>query len=173
MRRWHFIPALTLLFSILLTANGVPREITAVVWIFTAVDCPVANGYAPELNRLRNDYEGLCIEFTLVYTEPSLSQSAIGAHLKDYSLYFSYNHDGDHTFVKKAGVTTTPEVAVFDADDQLVYRGKIDNRYSEFGDRRNTATETYLRDVLERVLSGEDIDFHETEPIGCFIEPLP
>jgi len=102
-----------------------------------------------------------------------LSESAITSHLRDYALDFDYHHDTNHSYVKKSGVTTTPEVAVFDTNDQLVYRGKIDDRYSEFGDRRNAPTETCLRDVLARLLAGEAVEFHETEPIGCFIEALP
>ncbi|MEM7603059.1 MAG: redoxin family protein [Verrucomicrobiota bacterium] len=145
----------------------------AEVFIFVATDCPIANGYAPELARIHQDYAELGICFTLVYPEPSLEENEIKAHLKDYSLPHGFVHDRLHKIVQKAGATVTPEVAVFNAGGILVYRGKIDNRYSEYGDRRNSATETYLRDVLKLLSSGKAVEFHETEPIGCFIEAIP
>lgn len=151
------------------TGHSTPR---GKVWIFVAVDCPIANGYAPELNRLQQDFESRGIDFTLVYPEPSLHESSIISHLKEYSLDFDYHHDRTHRLVTKSGVIVTPEAAVFDSNDQLIYRGKIDDRYSEFGDRRSIATKTYLRDVLEQLLAGEEIGFHETESIGCYIEAL-
>jgi len=144
----------------------------AEVWIFTAVDCPIANGYAPEMTRLRDDYDAKQVKFVLVYSEPSVTAEEIRAHRSDYALTLPAVHDPLHRRVRKAGATTTPEVAVFNRDDQLVYRGRIDDRYTEFGDRRSQPTETYLRDVLDRLVSGEEIEFHSTEPIGCFIEAL-
>lgn len=162
---------LSLVFLVPSLSSAEEKE-KASVWIFVAVDCPIANGYAPEMIRLQDDFESRGVAFTLIYPEPGLSESAISSHLKDYALDLDYHHDRDHSYVKKSGVTTTPEVAVFDANDQLVYRGKIDNRYTEFGDRRNTATETYLRDVLSDLLAGNPVEFRETEAIGCFIEAL-
>ncbi|MEM6916168.1 MAG: hypothetical protein AAF491_06330 [Verrucomicrobiota bacterium] len=144
----------------------------AIAWIFTAVDCPIANGYSPELNRIYDEFSSAGIHFTLVYPEPSLTETQIKAHLAEYDLKFDYFHDRTHQRVSSSGASVTPEVAVYSRSGQLVYRGRIDNRYTEYGDRRNSATETYLRDVLGLLLSGAEVEFSETEPIGCFIETL-
>ncbi|MEM1441404.1 MAG: redoxin family protein [Verrucomicrobiota bacterium] len=164
-----------LAFAVLLvlSSEGLPNDKPlANVWIFTAIDCPIANGYSPELNRIRKEFSSKAIDFTLVYPEPTLTVSQIEAHLSEYELSFDFHHDKNHERVAASGVTVTPEVAVFAETGQLVYRGRIDNRYSEYGDRKNTATETYLRDVLQKLLSGTEVEFSETEPIGCFIEAL-
>ena len=163
---------ITFLFFSFAAGGKTEEADTISVWIFTAIDCPIANGYAPELTRIQHDYESRGVEFLIVYPEPTLSKSEIEAHLAEYQLQFSYQHDSNHTLVSRSGATVTPEVVVFAPKDHLVYRGKIDNRYSEYGDRRNSATETYLRDVLDRLLSGSTVEFHETEAIGCFIEAL-
>ncbi|MDF1824237.1 MAG: hypothetical protein P1U68_06325 [Verrucomicrobiales bacterium] len=144
----------------------------ATVWIFVAVDCPIANGCAPEINSIYDDFHKRGIAFHLVYPEPSLTTEEITAHLEDYGFNMGFKHDIDHDYVKKAGVTITPEVAVFGGDGTLLYRGRINNRYSDYGDRRKAATEHYLRDCLGQLLTGEPVTFHENDAIGCYIEAL-
>lgn len=163
------IASLILVFS----SEALPEERKGTVWIFTAVDCPIANGYAPELNRLREEFAVQGIQFYLVYPEPTLSESEIETHLSDYSLKFDFHHDKNHERVSASGASVTPEAVVYDSNRTIVYRGLIDNRYSEYGDRRNSATETYLRDVLGKLIAGERVKFSETKPIGCFIETQP
>lgn len=140
--------------------------------IFVAVDCPIANSYAPELNRLHEIYGGKKVEFLLVYPDPALSEDEVKKHLAEYALTLRATIDSDHALVKKTGVTTTPEVAVFDASDTVVYRGRIDNLYADYGERRRIVTEPYLRDALDAILRGEKPAPATTEAIGCLIEAI-
>ena len=75
--------------------------------------------------------------------------------------------------MKTAGASITPEVAVFDSEDKLLYRGRIDNLFNAYGDKRRAATENYLRNILKDILEGKELSFTQTVPIGCFIEPIP
>lgn len=163
----RFFTILLAFFSVTLSADEV-----AEVLIFVSPDCPIANSYAPEFGRLKKEYTSKEIAFQLVYPEASLTQEEVEKHLEEYTIDLEHSIDREHTLVEKAGATTTPEAAVFDKNGELVYRGRIDNLYSDFGDRRRTATKHYLRDVLDSLAAGKEIDFSETEPIGCLIEPL-
>jgi thiol-disulfide isomerase/thioredoxin len=163
-----FWPALVLAFTCL-TAGAEP---VAKVMIFVATDCPIANSYAPELNRLHVDYGGKMVEFLLVYPDPDLTEDDVKKHLAEYALTLRATIDRDHALVKKTGVTTTPEVAVFDTSDAVVYRGRIDNLYADYGERRRTVTEPYLRDALDAILRGEKPAPATTEAIGCLIERI-
>ncbi|NLT72003.1 MAG: redoxin family protein [Verrucomicrobiaceae bacterium] len=165
--------ALLLAFPLLCPSLAQGAEPLAKVMVFVAVDCPIANRYAPELNRLREDYVGKKIEFLLVYPEPSLTENEVNQHLADHALTLPFMIDRRHRLVKQAGVTTTPEVAVFGASDEILYRGKIDNLFSDYGERRRRATETYLRDALDAILRGDKPAISTTDPIGCLIEELP
>ena len=149
-----------------------PEKI-AKVQVFTSPDCPIANSYAPELKRLSDSFEAKGISFHLVYPEVTLSDEEVEQHLEEYGLEIEASIDRSHTLVQIAGATTTPEAVVFDAKGELVYRGRIDNLYSDYGDRKRQASEHYLRDVLDALVAGKEITFTETEPIGCLIEPLP
>jgi len=162
---------LTLL--LIFTSLASSAEPLAKVMIFVATDCPIANSYAPELNRLHEDYGGKKIEFLLVYPDTDLTEDEVKNHLEEYGLTLRTTIDRDHGLVKKAGVTTTPEVAVFDTSDAVVYRGRIDNLYADYGERRRTVTDPYLRDALDAILRGEKPNPATTAAIGCLIEVIP
>lgn len=144
----------------------------AEVWFFIATDCPVANHYAPEISRIFSEYETQGIAFSLIYPNTDLTLEEVATHRREYALKIEGRIDKDHALVKKAGVTTTPEVAVFNKDGKLIYRGMIDDLYTEFGDRRRVASQRYLRSILALCLEQEAVAFSETKPVGCLIESL-
>jgi hypothetical protein len=145
----------------------------ASVDLFVAPDCPIANGYAPEIERLHLAYREKGVAFRLVFPDRDLTEDEVRRHLADYGITAPFAIDRDHALVKRAAATTTPEAVVFDGEGVIVYRGRIDNRYSDLGDRRATVTETYLRDALESVLSGNLPVIAKTPPLGCLIETGP
>lgn len=163
---------LFLLLSLVLVPFARAEEpIVATVEFFISTDCPVANSYAPEIRRIQEEYQSIRITCRLIYPDATLTAREIETHLAEYyALTMPYVIDADHTLVKRAGATTTPEVAVFDGKGELIYRGCIDNRYSRPGDRRREATERWLRDALDALLRGEKPAITRTEAIGCFIE---
>jgi len=163
------------LFALLLTAFCLPVASSdgISVDLFVATDCPIANACAPEIERIHLAYREKGVSFRLVFPDPDLSEDAVERHLAAYGLTVPYTIDRDHALVKRAGATTTPEAAVFDPGGSMIYRGRIDNRYSDLGDRRGTVTEFYLRDALDAVLSGKTPAVPRTQAVGCLIETLP
>lgn len=157
------------------TEQGVVSDSTllARLWIFTSVDCPIANSYSPEINRLYDDYHHRGVEILLVYPDPALSEQDVKTHRADYQLQPPALLDPQHHKVRRTGASITPEAVLLTASGELVYRGKIDNRYAGIGKRRAAATEHYVRDLLDQILAGQHPAYQETEAIGCRIEPLP
>jgi hypothetical protein len=147
-----------------------PAAPLATVDLFVATDCPIANGYAPEIERLHDAYLAKGISFRLVFPDRDLTEETVRRHLADYGLTVPFVIDRDHAFVKRASATTTPEAVVFDPKGVILYQGRIDNRYSDLGDRRGTVTELYLRDALDAILAGKRPAVAKTEAIGCLIE---
>lgn len=161
------------LSSALLTAETQPSgTIEATVLIFVSTDCPVSNRYAPEIARLYEAFHGKGVRFQLVYPNPHDDAAAIEAHIAAYSFPHVPTRDPDHRLVARAGATVTPEAAVFDGRDRLVYRGRIDNRFVELGRERPAATEHDLRNALTAVLSGKPVALSRTQAVGCFIADM-
>lgn len=140
----------------------------ATVLLFTATSCPIANRYAPEVRRLYEAFAPRGVAFWLVYPDRDTSPAAAREHARAYGYPFPAVRDPEHALVRASGATVTPEAAVF-ARGRLVYRGRIDDRFVDFGRERATPTRRDLHDALEAVLAGRAIATTATEAIGCSI----
>jgi hypothetical protein len=141
----------------------------AAVFIFVAIDCPISNGYAPEINRIIDAYSKKGIEFYLVYADPTESADQVKQHATDYHYKSPALLDGKHQLVDRFHVTVTPEAAVIDKSGQLLYRGRIDDFYVDFGKQRFAPTTHDLRDALDAVISDRPVPNPLTKAIGCEI----
>ena len=147
----------------------------ALVFVFTRSDCPIAARYAPELERLQRRMAAASIDFHLVFVDPDEPVAATRAYLSDYGYTGGVLRDPGHLLVRRAGVTTTPEAAVFVPEagvSTLVYRGRIDNRYMDIGRVRPAPTRHDLDEVIEAVRAGQPVRFHSTPAVGCLIADL-
>jgi hypothetical protein len=147
----------------------VPANAKASVLIFTTIECPISNRYAPEILRLQEEFERQGIGFTLVFPNVADTQAAIDAHIGRFGYRMPTVRDPDQTIVKRAGATIAPEAAVIDRSGQVVYRGRIDDRYVAFGVDRAQPTTRDLRDALSAVVAGRPVAVPETQAIGCVL----
>jgi hypothetical protein len=147
-------------------------DVRAVTLLFVLADCPIANGYAPEINRLCREYGGRGVRFFLVQVDPDLDSAQARQHAREYGYSCPVVLDRRHVLVQRAGATVVPEAAVFDRDGQRKYRGRIDDQYADLGKRRPQVTSRDLRDALDAVLAGRPVERTETTAVGCFIPPL-
>ena len=139
----------------------------ATVLVFLMHDCPVANSMAPELARLSKDFGGKGVKFFGVYASESAAE--IATHRKDYALPFPGLQDANGALAKRAGATRVPEAAVFSADGELVYRGRINDRAVKLGVTRPVARKHDLRLALEAVLAGRKPEQKFTDVVGCYL----
>ncbi len=107
-----------------------PHGEKAVVLLFIRSDCPVSNRYAPDLQRLYERYSSRGVDFRLVYPEPGLTAAAMEKHSQEYGYTIPALLDSGHEYVNRARARITPEAAVF-VHGELVYHGRIDDRYVE------------------------------------------
>jgi hypothetical protein len=73
--------------------------------------------------------------------------------------------------VVRAQVQVTPEAAVFDAKHELLYHGRIDNLYQDFGHARAAATTHELVDAIQAAVFGKAAPPNQPA-VGCFIVNL-
>jgi len=140
-----------------------------IVFLFVRTDCPISNRYAPEMERLYEKYSARKVEFWLVYPDSDTDAGAITQHRKDFRLSIPALRDPNHVIVKRASASATPEAAVFLDGGREVYRGRIDNRYVDFGKERPEPTERDLDQALEAVLSGKAVANPRTVAVGCYL----
>src|SRR5258707_10852300 len=124
-----------------------------VVLIFVRSDCPISNRYAPMIQQLGTDRVDRAA-FFLVYPSRKETAETIRRHLKEFGYTLGAIRDPQHILVKRGAAQITPETAVFNAKGQLVYHGRIDNLYEDFGHTRKQATTRELADATEAAIVG-------------------
>ena len=146
--------------------------VKAVALVFVLADCPIANGYAPEINRLCAAYGPRGVRFFLVQVDEDLSSRAAAEHAREYGYTCPVVLDGGRVLVRRAGARMVPEAAVFGPDGERKYLGRIDDLYADLGKRRARATSLDLRDALDAVLADRPVPRPVTQVVGCFIPSL-
>lgn len=145
-----------------------PGGKVASVLIFYWQDCPVSNGYAPELNRIAASHTNFA--FYIVQVDPELTPAAAREHARKFDLHPPVLLDPQHRLVKFAKATVTPETVVIGRNGQILYRGRIDNRYAALEKMRATATEHDLIEMLDTLAAGKPLKKTEIKAIGCLIQ---
>jgi AhpC/TSA family len=139
----------------------------ATVLVFVRTDCPITNRYAPELQRIANEFRTRSVAFWLVYPDRDETAQHIRGHVQEYKMPGQPLRDPDHVLVQRAQVTVAPEAAVFDASGKLIYHGRIDDRYVDIGKTRPEATVHDLEDAINAALNGKPVAHAETRAVGC------
>src|SRR6185295_8389253 len=121
-----------------------PESQKATVFVFITHDCPISNGYAPEVNRIVAEYVAKKIAFYVMYVDSDLSATEAARHTKDFDYRCPTLLDPTHQLVERTKTTVTPETAMLTPDGKLVYHDRIDDLYVDYGKRRNEANQRDL-----------------------------
>ena len=155
--------------------DGTARDLfapagAASVLVFVASDCPISNGYAPEIQRICRDYRTRGVACSLVYEDMSIDAARVRAHREAYGYKdMAAVIDADGAVAKRAKAAVTPQAVIVGPGGIVKYRGRIDNQYAALGKPRRVVTAHDLRDAVDAVLAGRPVANPETEAFGCFI----
>ena len=139
-----------------------------VVAVFLGTECPLAKLYGPRLAELHAKYSSRGVAFIGVNPNQQDSLTEIAAHARRHGLKFPVLKDTGNRLADQLSVTRTPEVVVWDQDEQIRYRGRIDNQYG-VGYIRAKGTQHDLVNALDELLAGREVTVAKTEAVGCLI----
>jgi hypothetical protein len=142
-----------------------------IVLVFVRTDCPISNRYAPLIQEMSAKF-GHQASFWLVFPDKTETPEKIRAYLQEYGYKLAALRDTEHALVKKSQVKVTPEVAVFNLKRELVYHGRINNLYQDFGRARRSPTTHELADAIEATSKGVAPPIAAVDGVGCFISDL-
>lgn len=141
----------------------------ASVFLFLATDCPISNRYSPLIHRLETEYGPRRIAFRAVFSEESAQLATARKYLSDYGLDMIGLTDPSASLARQTGARVTPEAVVLSSQGAILYRGRLDDRYVDWGKTRPEATEHDLQDALEAILAGKPVLRPFTRALGCAI----
>jgi len=145
------------------------HQYKATVFIFVATDCPNSNTYAPVLARLYQEFSPHGIAFFNVYSDPSDTAASVRKHDEDFKTPFAALLDPHQVVARETGARSTPEAVILGRDGAELYRGRVDNRFVDFGKTRYQPTENDLHDALDAILEGKPVAHPVTKVLGCAI----
>jgi peroxiredoxin len=135
------------------------------VVIFIATRCPVSNGYNERMEALAQDYKARGINLIGINSNSTEPASEVKSHAADKHLTFTILKDESNKIADRFGATKTPEAYVLDANNKLIYHGRIDNSLKTQGVSSND-----LRDALNEMLSGKQVSKTGGAAFGCTIK---
>jgi peroxiredoxin len=135
------------------------------VLIFIAVQCPVSNAYNERMEKLAADYKAKGIAVIGINSNKAEDATAVKAHATEHKLSFTILKDPDNKIADRLGAAVTPEAYFLDANNKLLYHGRIDNSRNAEQVESND-----LRNALDSALSGKQIEKTEAKAFGCSIK---
>lgn len=135
------------------------------VLIFIAVQCPVSNAYNERMEKLAQDYRARGINVIGINSNVKEDAAAVKAHAAEHNLTFTILKDPGNKIADKLGASVTPEAYFLDANNKLLYHGRLDNARNP--DQIETSD---LRNALDAALAGKAIEKTEAKAFGCTIK---
>ncbi|MEZ0484421.1 hypothetical protein [Fibrella aquatica] len=162
-----------LLFVLLLSAwlpatSAKPPGALLRVLVFLETECPISQKVTRRVQDLANAYAGQ-VTFETVYPTQTVTEKEVQAFQRTYALRLTPRLDPNHHLVNRYHATTTPEVILLSANDQILYQGAIDNQFYKLGKYRPAPTEFFLKDAIVASLQGRPVATKLVTPIGCLI----
>lgn len=141
----------------------------AVVLVFLANECPISNRAIPELRRLHKTFAARGIAFWFVHPNADETDVSVRQHATEYELPGTPLRDPGLKLARAVGAQVTPTAVVISPRGEVLYRGRIDDRYTALGQSRPEPTTHDLEHALESVLAGRVPAPAQTRAVGCHL----
>ena len=151
------------------TVGSTKEPLIATVHVFLKENGPIVIYHTKTLSKLHEQYAEKGIAFCGYVSTSKATAQSVAAFKAKFLIPFIIKPDANLRIAHQFDAQVTPEVVVLNRDGMALYRGRIDNTYVDFGKRRRVTTSHDLRDVLETLAKGEDLEPTITKAIGCLI----
>lgn len=140
--------------------------------MFICNHCPYVIHVNAELVRLAHDYRGRGIGIAAISSNdvrayPADAPDRMTEVAREQGYPFPYLYDPSQSVARAYDAACTPDFFLFDVQDRLVYRGRLDD--STPGNRR-PLTGADLRAALDALLSGAPLPVDQQPSMGCNIK---
>ncbi|WP_420319952.1 thioredoxin family protein [Flagellimonas sp.] len=165
-------------FSLIDTITGQARSLQeskgekGTLVMFICNHCPFVIHVNPEVTKMGKEYQPEGIGFVAISSNDIENYPQDAPHLmketaKKEGYSFPYLYDETQAVAKAYDAACTPDFYLFDADLKLVYRGQLDDSRPGNG---IPLTGSDLRQAINSLLKGEQIDENQKPSIGCNIK---
>jgi Peroxiredoxin len=145
----------------------------AKIIMFICNHCPYVIHYHNQIKEISDKYqktqkvEFIAISSNDVENYPADAPDKMTKLAKKLKWNFPYLYDKTQEVAKKYQAQCTPEFYLFDDNELLIYRGRMD---SSSPDNNKTATGGDLKNAIDNFLAGKRIDKNQFPSMGCNIK---
>ena len=145
----------------------------ALLVAFTCNHCPYAKARMPVLNGIADDYDEVAVVGVNPNDEeayPEDSYERMVEYVESGEVgYDAYLRDDTQEVARAYGAVCTPDPFLFGRDGdafRLRYHGRLDDALNP----DDEPTEFYIRDAVDAVLAGEEVEIPDRPSRGCSIK---
>lgn len=138
---------------------------------FLGTECPLAKLYGARLETLSQEYRQDGVTFIGICSNAQDSQQDVTNFVTQHHLTFPVFKDKQHQLADQLKAIRTPEVFLLNANQQVVYWGRIDDQYA-IGIKKAKPKRSDLKIAIEESLSGKPVSVPIAESVGCHIGRL-
>ena len=144
------------------------RDSKLTVVVFLGTQCPIGNGYIPDLNALQEEYGEQGVQVVAVNSNLADTPKAIVEHKQEFKIGFPVLIDTDQVAADLFAAQRTPEAYVLDHRRAVRYHGRIDDRLG-YTYRNGGSARADLEEAVKELLADKPVTTPETKPAGCRI----
>lgn len=141
----------------------------AVVLVFSGIDCPVGNLYAPRLVELEKRFRDRGVAFLSINSNAHETIDQVKAHASEFSITFPVVKDWNNKLADRLRIERIAEVLVIDSKSRLRYRGAVDDQYAR-GAFKPDPTKHYLTEAISAVLDDRPVPVTVSSVVTCPID---
>jgi peroxiredoxin len=147
------------------------KDAKVLIVLFTCNHCPYVVGSEDRMIKFYNDYAAkgvamIGINSNETVGHPTDSFEHMVGHAKEKGFKWPYVRDDSQQIALAYGALRTPHYYVFDQNRKLRYTGRMDDNPRNPGQEKTHE----LRDAVDALLAGKEIDVPLTNPIGCNVK---
>ena len=139
--------------------------------VFTCNHCPYALAVWPRLIRLAKHARTLGVHTVAINPNihpnyPDDAPDKMIVKIKEWGIDFPYLVDAAQDIAKAFKAQCTPDLYLFNPDQELVYHGRIDDNWQE----ESKVTRHELKEAIDNLVSEKPISAKQYPSMGCSIK---
>ena len=139
------------------------------VYVFLSNTCPICQEMTYDLKNIYSMYHPRGIDVIGVFPDVQLSLNDVREFKDKYKIPFYLKIDEDMLLTHEFNATVTPEAVFVDRSGNVLYQGRINDRYLALGKRRRVSQHHELEDAINSVLKHGKVEKSYVSPVGCII----